>query len=257
MDIVDSKTRSRIMASTRGKNTKPDLVLRKALRTRPMQETRLRRGPSDAAARTPNRRTARGNRLTTGVSQQDPYNGKGNDSDKSAANRRIHAVLCSRRHLVVQLPRCRSHGSAGNSRAGCRFGMFGQMPGFNATPWRPAPKAASPDELAVDCLVQLQKGIEHRAMLQGLTVGTRCLLRDRASIALAAVRRPDPSRGELKVCSMKNRIAGRQGERVRAVATIEVMQGPFQRGNDDDPVRNSSTARAHCRPSRMAQTTSD
>ena len=199
----------------------------------------------------------RGNRLTTGVSQQDPYNGKGNDSDKSAANRRIHAVLCSRRHLVVQLPRCRSHGSAGNSRAGCRFGMFGQMPGFNATPWRPAPKAASPDELAVDCLVQLQKGIEHRAMLQGLTVGTRCLLRDRASIALAAVRRPDPSRGELKVCSMKNRIAGRQGERVRAVATIEVMQGPFQRGNDDDPVRNSSTARAHCRPSRMAQTTSD
>ena len=30
-----------------------------------------------------------------------------------------------------------------------------------------------------------------------------------------------------------------------------------QRGKSDLPVRNSSTARAHCRPSRIAQTTSD
>src|SRR3989304_1514295 len=30
-----------------------------------------------------------------------------------------------------------------------------------------------------------------------------------------------------------------------------------QRGSSDEPMRNSSTARAHCRPSRMAQTTSD
>lgn len=44
---------------------------------------------------------------------------------------------------------------------------------------------------------------------------------------------------------------------IRAVAAIEVIPRPLHRGNDDDPVRNSSTARAHCRPSRMAQTTSD
>jgi len=30
-----------------------------------------------------------------------------------------------------------------------------------------------------------------------------------------------------------------------------------QRGSSLAPIRNSSTARAHCRPSRMAQTTSD
>ena len=34
VDVVDSKTRSRIMASIRGKNTKPELVLRKALHRR-------------------------------------------------------------------------------------------------------------------------------------------------------------------------------------------------------------------------------
>ncbi len=40
-------------------------------------------------------------------------------------------------------------------------------------------------------------------------------------------------------------------------ATVEVMPCRVHRGNDDDPIRNSSTARAHCRPSRMAQTTRD
>src|SRR5450830_1554438 len=30
-----------------------------------------------------------------------------------------------------------------------------------------------------------------------------------------------------------------------------------QRGKIDDPIKNSSTARAHCRPSRIAHTTSD
>lgn len=34
VDVVDSKTRSRIMASIRGKNTKPELVVRKALHRR-------------------------------------------------------------------------------------------------------------------------------------------------------------------------------------------------------------------------------
>lgn len=34
MDVVDSKTRSRIMAGIRGKNTRPELVLRKALHRR-------------------------------------------------------------------------------------------------------------------------------------------------------------------------------------------------------------------------------
>ena len=33
--------------------------------------------------------------------------------------------------------------------------------------------------------------------------------------------------------------------------------GPAQRGSSDVPIRNSSTARAHCRPSRIAHTTSD
>jgi hypothetical protein len=32
---------------------------------------------------------------------------------------------------------------------------------------------------------------------------------------------------------------------------------PFHRGKRLAPIRNSSTARAHCRPSRIAQTTSD
>ena len=31
----------------------------------------------------------------------------------------------------------------------------------------------------------------------------------------------------------------------------------LSRGSSEDPMRNSSTARAHCRPSRIAQTTSD
>ena len=112
-----------------------------------------------------------------------------------------------------------------------------------------------PDNTTPD--FDFQKGMEHTAMLQGLRVGTRHLLRDRASIASAAVRRPDPPRAVLKACSETNRNVARQGERVRAVATIKVMPGPLHRGKDDDPVRNSSTARAHCRPSRMAQTTSD
>ena len=34
MDVVDSKTRSRIMASIKGKNTKPELAVRKALHRR-------------------------------------------------------------------------------------------------------------------------------------------------------------------------------------------------------------------------------
>lgn len=75
--------------------------------------------------------------------------------------------------------------------------------------------------------------------------------------ALASVRRPGPSRARLEACSMKSQNAGLQGERLRNAATIGMMPGPLHRGNVDDPVRNSSTARAHCRPSRMAQTTSD
>ncbi|MDE0697763.1 MAG: hypothetical protein OXH76_18235, partial [Boseongicola sp.] len=80
-------------------------------------------------------------------------------------------------------------------------------------------------------------------------------MRDLAAIAAAAAGRADPSRADLKACLARNWNADRKEERIRAVAAIEVIPRPLHRGNDDDPVRNSSTARAHCRPSRMAQTT--
>lgn len=36
-----------------------------------------------------------------------------------------------------------------------------------------------------------------------------------------------------------------------------IARSDSQRGSSEDPIRNSSTARAHCLPSRIAQTTSD
>ncbi len=42
-----------------------------------------------------------GNGLTTGVSQQEPYHEKGNDSGKSAANRRNPALLRSHRQRLL------------------------------------------------------------------------------------------------------------------------------------------------------------
>jgi hypothetical protein len=46
----------------------------------------------------------------------------------------------------------------------------------------------------------------------------------------------------------------RPGLQTRAVDSDETFD---QRGSTDEPIRNSSTARAHCRPSRIAHTTSD
>ena len=43
----------------------------------------------------------------------------------------------------------------------------------------------------------------------------------------------------------------------RLPAPFRFVREPGQRGSSEDPIRNSSTARAHCRPSRIAQTTSD
>ena len=64
-----------------------------------------------------------GNGLTTGVSQQEPYDGKGNDSGKSAAHRRNPALLRSHRHQATRRIRTcgLSHGLSRDLRidAGC------------------------------------------------------------------------------------------------------------------------------------------
>ena len=58
-----------------------------------------------------------------------------------------------------------------------------------------------------------------------------------------------PSRGGIAACR-------RRALRRRALARL-VRDARAQRGSSENPMRNSSTARAHWRPSRIAQTTSD
>src|SRR6185503_18900245 len=41
------------------------------------------------------------------------------------------------------------------------------------------------------------------------------------------------------------------------ISARQLAPQPDQRGSSENPIRNSSTERAHCRPSRIAQTTSD
>ena len=105
-----------------------------------------RRAPAVDAGDAPQARTVRccstteseppdgthGNGLTTGVSQQEPYHEKGNDSGKSAANRRNPALLRSHRQGAGALA-LNAGQAAGRNRAARQVSLTSETGG----PWPP------------------------------------------------------------------------------------------------------------------------